>query len=74
MLELNQIKARQGDFEITANWSIARGARVAILGPSGGGKSTLLDVIAGFIEPSSGSLLVDGLCGCRGLAAELVVC
>jgi ATP-binding cassette subfamily C protein len=37
----------------------ARGV-VAIIGASGAGKSSLADVLAGLVEPDSGSLLVDG--------------
>jgi polar amino acid transport system ATP-binding protein len=33
---------------------------LAIIGPSGGGKSTLLRIIGGLLAPSSGALLVDG--------------
>jgi ATP-binding cassette subfamily C protein len=33
---------------------------VAFTGPSGAGKSSLADVLAGLVEPSSGSLLIDG--------------
>lgn len=36
------------------------GAIVALTGPSGIGKTTLLDVIAGLQEPDSGSVVVDG--------------
>ncbi|HDR9509715.1 sulfonate ABC transporter ATP-binding protein [Burkholderia cepacia] len=35
--------------------------RFVLLGPSGCGKSTLLKAIAGFIEPVSGSIALDGL-------------
>lgn len=34
---------------------------LAIIGPSGGGKSTLLRIIGGLIPPSSGELFVDGM-------------
>lgn len=37
------------------------GEHVAITGPSGGGKSTLVKIILGLIEPESGELLVDGV-------------
>src|SRR3981081_4500499 len=40
--------------------SIWEGEFVSIAGPSGCGKSTLLYMLGGFIEPSSGRMLVDG--------------
>jgi putative spermidine/putrescine transport system ATP-binding protein len=39
---------------------IGRGRFVTLLGPSGSGKTTLLMVIAGFVPPDSGRLLLDG--------------
>lgn len=43
-----------------ASFDIWRGDRFVLLGPSGCGKSTLLKTVAGFVTPSSGSLLLDG--------------
>lgn len=40
---------------------IEKGERVVILGPSGCGKTTLLRMIAGFIHPDKGRLIIDGL-------------
>ncbi|AZG11170.1 ABC transporter ATP-binding protein [Pigmentiphaga sp. H8] len=40
---------------------LKRGARVALIGPSGGGKSTLLRMLAGLYPPQQGELLRDGI-------------
>jgi ABC-type nitrate/sulfonate/bicarbonate transport system ATPase subunit len=42
------------------NLSVAAGEFAAIIGPSGCGKSTLLNAISGLIEPSAGSISIDG--------------
>jgi ATP-binding cassette subfamily B protein RaxB len=43
------------------NLTVEPGEFVAITGPSGGGKSTLVKLLLGLVEPESGEVLVDGL-------------
>jgi len=45
------------DISFTAN----KGEIIAFVGPSGGGKSTLADLIPRFYDPTSGSILIDGI-------------
>jgi ATP-binding cassette subfamily B protein len=40
--------------------SVAPGETIALVGPSGAGKSTVLNLVIGFIRPTSGRILVDG--------------
>ena len=50
-------RAALADFSL----DIAAGEKVALVGPSGSGKTSLLNLVLGFITPSSGKVLVDGL-------------
>ncbi len=42
------------------NFSVKLGEIVALVGPSGGGKSTLADLIPRFYDPTEGEILIDG--------------
>jgi len=61
-LTLENITFAYGERIILDNVSlkIPAGKRVALVGPSGGGKSTLMDLIPRFIEPREGRILIDG--------------
>lgn len=43
------------------SFSVSKGEIVALVGPSGGGKSTIADMIPRFYDPDSGDILIDGI-------------
>jgi ABC-type Mn2+/Zn2+ transport system ATPase subunit len=45
------------------SFSLQRGERVGVLGPNGGGKSTLFRVLLGLLPPAAGRFRVEGSCG-----------
>ncbi|WP_108721611.1 ATP-binding cassette domain-containing protein [Neptunicoccus sediminis] len=59
-ITFDKLELRQGEFSLTADLQIEEGHKIALLGPSGGGKSTLLSALAGFNTPQSGRILWRG--------------
>jgi subfamily B ATP-binding cassette protein MsbA len=61
-LSLNNVSFSHGNREILSqiNLDIKKGSTVALVGPSGGGKSTLMDLIPRFTDPKSGNITIDG--------------
>ncbi|HEY4191991.1 MAG TPA: ABC transporter ATP-binding protein, partial [Mesorhizobium sp.] len=62
MIEISHVTRSYGVFKALddANVTIREGEFFSLLGPSGCGKTTLLRMIAGFDNPTSGSISVDG--------------
>ena len=50
-----------GAFNLSADISVS-GERVGIFGASGSGKSTLVSMLAGFLKPDNGEIVLDGEC------------
>lgn len=61
MLELDSLRLTYPDFSVAYDLTVPRGALCALIGPSGGGKTTLLHLIGGFAQPSSGRIRFDGV-------------
>jgi len=61
-LTLQSLSKAFGDFTAVrdVDLSVAKGEFVSLLGPSGCGKTTTLQMIAGLVEPTSGTITLDG--------------
>ena len=61
-LDIQDLVKRYGDFHAVrdVSLSIENGEFLVLLGPSGCGKTTTLRMVAGFIEPTSGSVRLGG--------------
>jgi sulfate transport system ATP-binding protein len=61
-IELRQVSKQFGQVVAAdrVSFSIAEGELMALLGPSGGGKTTVLRMIAGLEMPTSGDILING--------------
>jgi ATP-binding cassette subfamily B protein RaxB len=64
-IELRNVSFRYAETERfvleNVSLSVPAGSFVTIMGPSGGGKTTLLKIMLGLLEPTSGEVLVDGI-------------
>jgi ABC-2 type transport system ATP-binding protein len=63
MISCRDLTRRFGDFTAVdrIGFEVAPGAICAFLGPNGAGKSTTVRMLTGLLEPTSGSITVDGL-------------
>ncbi len=56
----NQGTPKQVDALVDVNLTVEQGEFVSLIGPSGCGKSTLLRLIANLLEPTNGTVTVNG--------------
>ena len=63
MIEVKNVTKKYGNFTAVDNisFNIEEGEIVGLLGPDGAGKSTTMNMITGFIEPTEGEIIIDGL-------------
>ena len=62
IIEIRKLKIAFGDKLVLneIDLDLYRGETLAVIGPSGSGKSTILKVLTGLLQPSSGSILIEG--------------
>lgn len=64
MIKLNQVSFKYKNSKIPTlkdiSFELAEGEVMAVVGPSGGGKSTLLRVISGLEDPFKGKIIIEG--------------
>jgi ABC-2 type transport system ATP-binding protein len=63
MIEADRLTRRYGDFLAVSNvsFSIEQGEIVGLLGHNGAGKTTIMKMLTGYLEPSSGAVRVNGV-------------
>jgi branched-chain amino acid transport system ATP-binding protein len=62
VLETRNLVKRFGAFAATNDVSlkVEKGARQALIGPNGAGKTTLINLLTGVLEPTAGTVMLDG--------------
>ena len=63
MIEVDRLTRRYGDFLAVddVSFSIGHGEVVGLLGHNGAGKTTIMKMLTGYLEPSAGSVRVNGV-------------
>ena len=62
MIEIKNVTKKYGNFYAVRNmnFSIKDGEIIGLLGKNGAGKTTTMNMITGFIEPTEGTIIIDG--------------
>jgi ABC-2 type transport system ATP-binding protein len=72
MIVLDAVTKKFGNLTAvdTVSYQIKRGDFFALLGPNGAGKTTIIRMLLGFIQPTSGSVTIDGIPACETRARK----
>jgi subfamily B ATP-binding cassette protein MsbA len=62
-IEFKDVSFAYGTHSVLSNinFTLEKGKTIALVGPSGGGKSTLADLVPRFYDPTAGQILIDGI-------------
>lgn len=62
MIEITNVTKKYGNFTAVddISFTIQNGEIIGFLGPNGAGKSTTMNMITGYIEPTEGTIIVNG--------------
>ena len=61
LLVVDRVSKRLGSFQLSeVSFQVEEGEYFVVLGPTGAGKTLLLEVVAGFYKPDSGRILLNG--------------
>ncbi len=63
MIKISSLSRHYGEFKAVddVSFEIQRGEVVGLLGHNGAGKTTIMKMMTGFLEPTGGSIQIDGL-------------
>ncbi len=63
MIQVTDLTRRYGDFTAVdrVSFRIDRGEVIGLLGHNGAGKTTIMKMLTGYLEPTSGTITIDGL-------------
>lgn len=56
------IRRKQGDFSLDVSFEGGESGVTALYGPSGAGKTSVINMVAGLLRPDSGRIVVNGFC------------
>jgi ABC-2 type transport system ATP-binding protein len=63
MIEVKRLSKKYGSFEAVkgVDFQVGRGEIVGLLGPNGAGKTTIMKMLTGYMFPTAGSAVLNGL-------------